>query len=89
MYTERREGERELGKDFSLDCYLGDDAWLSKPVASKVIAEILFFCCHCKWLLASEYNLSDLLPRIRYGLCHRLIWLFSGKVQFAGQLFLS
>lgn len=27
MYTQRREGERELGRDFSWDCYLGDDAW--------------------------------------------------------------
>lgn len=33
--------------------------------------------------------MSDLLPRIMYGLCHTLIWLFSGKVQFAEQLFLS
>lgn len=31
----------------------------------------------------------DLLPRIRYGLCRTRIWLFSGKVQFAEQLFSS
>lgn len=78
-----REGERELGRDFSLDCYLGDDAWLSRPVASKVVVESLFFCCHCKWLLAPKSDFSDLLPRIKYGLYHTLIWLFSGKVQFA------
>lgn len=73
MYTQRRERERELGRDSSRDCYLGDDAWLSKPVASEVIVESLFFCCHCKWLLAPESNLSDLLPRIRYGVCHALV----------------
>lgn len=89
MYTQRRERERELGRDSSWDCYLGDDAWLSKPVASKVIVESLFFCCHCKWLLAPESNLSDLLPKIRYGVCHALICLFSGKVRFSGLHFLS
>lgn len=58
MYTQRREGERELGRDFSLDCYLGDDAWLSKPDASNVRVESVFFCHHCKWLLAPESDFS-------------------------------
>lgn len=60
-----------------------------KPVAPEATAESLLFCCHYKQLLHPPSDLSSLLPRIRYGLCHVFTWFFSVQVQFAEQVFLS